>query len=185
MIQGQWRLVLLFLGVSVAFAAPAEAQRSGFIIGFGLGPGVVFYQESTEFSVRDGQSRAGVAADFHIGGVVGESFQLYYMNKMTFFGGEAEDFNVTGVSGLGFTYPLNPDFSINAGVGIHIHFWSQIVGDQVSTISYSGLGLVAGGGYHLNQRWVLGFDMMYGKPGDDSGSTRVLGAKLSINILSH
>ncbi len=86
---------------------------------------------------------------------------------------------------LGATYPLNPDFSINAGVGIHIHFWSQIVGDQVSTISYSGLGLVAGGGYHLNQRWVLGFDMMYGKPGDDSGSTRVLGAELSINIVSH
>jgi len=178
-------VAVLLVSASLAFAAPAEAQRSGFIIGFGLGPGVVSYQESTEFREHDSRSRTGVAANFDIGGVVGDSFQLYFMNKMIFFGGEAEDFNVTGVSGLGLTYPLNPDFSINAGAGIHIHFWSQIQGDQVSTISYSGLGLVAGLGYHLNQRWVLGFDTMYGKPGDDLGSTRVLGARLSINIVSH
>ncbi len=186
MTQRRWRLMLMVLGASLAFAAPAEAQRSGFIIGFGLGPGEAFYEESTEFRTSDGQSRTGVATDFHIGGVVGDSFQLYYMSKLIFFGGMAQDFDVTGLTGLGFTIPLNPDFYVNGGVGIHIHWWSQSEGDAVFNDRYSGLGLVAGGGYHLSQRWVVDFDMMYGRPGDaeTARSTRVLGAKVSINVLS-
>ena len=45
--------------------------------------------------------------------------------------------------------------------------------------------LVAGGGYHLSERWVLDFDIMYARPGDDFVDIRVLGAELSINFLRH
>ena len=47
-----------------------------------------------------------------------------------------------------------------------------------------GFGLVAGGGYRLSERWLLDFDIMYAKTGDDSKDISVLGAQLSINILS-
>ena len=61
----------MFLGVCLAFAPPAQAQRSGFIIGFGLGPGLVSYTISSSSSSSDRQTELGVATDFHIGVVIG------------------------------------------------------------------------------------------------------------------
>lgn len=40
MTQRRWLLGLMFLGVSLGFAHTAEAQRSGFIIGLGIGSGL-------------------------------------------------------------------------------------------------------------------------------------------------
>ena len=51
--------------------------------------------------------------------------------------------------------------------------------------SYTGVGLVAGGGYRLGARWVFDFDIMYLRPGDDTINISVLGAELTINIVSH
>ena len=43
---------------------------------------------------------------------------------------------------------------------------------------------MAGGGYRLSERWVLDFDIMYARPGDDSKDISMLGAQLTINVLS-
>ena len=43
MTQRRWLFGLMFLGVYLGFAQTAEAQRSGFIIGLGVGPGVASY----------------------------------------------------------------------------------------------------------------------------------------------
>ncbi len=72
MTKRPWLLALMFLGGSLVFAPPAEAQRSGFIIGFGLGPGLASYTAS---SSTDRQNERGVATDFHIGGVIGDSIE--------------------------------------------------------------------------------------------------------------
>ena len=74
MTERQLLLGLMFLGGSLAFARPAEAQRSGFIIGGGFGLGQVTYS-----SVPDRESKVGVAANFHIGGVIEDSFELYVL----------------------------------------------------------------------------------------------------------
>ncbi len=36
----------------------------------------------------------------------------------------------------------------------------------------------------IRERWVLDFDVMYAKPGDDSLDITVVGDELSVNILN-
>ena len=119
MTQRQLQLVLIFFGVCLAFAPPAQAQRSGFLIGFGLGPGFTSYSAP---AALDRVSKAGVAFDFHIGGVVGDSFELFYAAKGNVFGSDvlAIDNLASGVNVIGFAYPLNPDFSITGGIGLGV-----------------------------------------------------------------
>ncbi len=185
-----WLLGLMFLSGFLAFAPPAQAQRSGFIIGFGVGPGLVSYTGSSPgpFS-SDRETEIGLATDFHVGGVIGDSFELYFMSKLIFFEDVPTGLVVTGVNGIGFTYPLSPEFYINGGVGVggwdEIDFNLQIFSTPPPPDSYTGVGLVAGGGYRLGARWVLDFDIMYLRPGDDTINISVLGAELTINIVSH
>ena len=56
MTQRQWRFALMFLGVSLAYAPPAQAQRSGFIMGFGLGPGWSSYTSTPDRDNKFGWS---------------------------------------------------------------------------------------------------------------------------------
>ena len=190
MTKRPWLLALMFLGGSLFFAPPAEAQRSGFIIGFGLGPGLASYTGSSpEPFSSDRENHWGVATDFHIGGVIGDSFELYFMSKMIFINDMGTGIVATGVNGVGFTYPLNPDFYINGGLGVGL--WAEIEPFDLQLFSnsappefYTGFGLVAGGGYRLSERWVLDFDIMYARPGDDSKDISMLGAQLTINVLS-
>ena len=136
MTQRQVRLILMFLGVCFAFAPPAQAQRSGFLIGVGLGPGFTSY---TAFPDRE--SKAGLAVDFHIGGVIGDSFELFFVSKGNVFGSDATGVSnmASGVSGLGFAYPLNPDFSITGALGVGVWIVTRDNGTQ--TQDNDGIGL--------------------------------------------
>jgi len=161
-------------------AADFSGKRLKFIIGFGVGPGLVSYTSSSRVGSTDRENNRGVATAFHIGGVIGDSFELYYMNKLIFWG----SLRWTGVHGVGATYPLNSDFSINGGIGSGL--WEEIDFEHGAP-SYSGLGLLAGGRYQLNEsgRWMLNLDIMYTKMGNDSFISDVLGAQLTINAMSH
>lgn len=175
--QRQWRLGLMLLGLCLVSAPPVEAQRSGFIIGLGLGPGAVSYS-----SVSDRESQFGLAIDFHIGGVIGDSFELYYVHKGTVISTDVAEVNIgSGVAGLGFSYPLNPKLSINGGIGLAL--WT-VIGPNGTTNNSDGLGLLGGVRYRLSEsgRWGLGFDMTYGEPFPDFTT---LGAQVTINVLSH
>ena len=190
MTQRQLLLGLMFLGGSLAFARPAEAQRSGFIIGGGIGLGQVSYS-----SVPDRESKVGLAMHFHIGGVVGDSFELYFFYKATTFPSAVVgvDRNISGVGGLGFSYPLNPKFSISGGIG-----WAQWGATSRSssgtttttttrTLTSEGVGFLAGGRYLLSEseRWALGLDIMYGKPFGNDVDFNAVGVRFTINVLSH
>jgi hypothetical protein len=179
-------IVLSFLCAAVAVAPPAQAQRSGFIIGIGAGVGMASWTATSPFAVGSSprQSRTGVATDFKLGSTIGSSFQLYYMNKVIFLALDNVDLAATGMSGLGFTLTpgSSPNFYINGGVGIHV--WSEFDFDSGTNASLTGLGLLAGVGYHLSELWMLDFDIIYGKPGDDALTLNILGAKLTLNILS-
>ena len=180
MMQRHLLLGLMFLGGSLAFARPAEAQRSGFIIGFGLGPGFSSYT-----SFPDRESKFGVAFDFHIGGVI-NSLEIFYVNKVIFTSDDDVDAIVTGVSGVGVAYPLNPDFAVTGAIGIGV--LREIDADAGSTASFTGLGLLAGGRYKLNEsgRWMLNFDIYYVNPGDENfGALSIWGLQATINVMSH
>ena len=170
-------LALMLLSGSIAFAGPIEAQRSGFIIGFGLGPGQVSYP-----SIPEREPQGGLALDFHIGGVIGDSFELYYVHKGIIISTDVVGGSVgSGMAGVGFSYPLNPRFSINGGVGVAL--WTEL-GPYGGSADAEGLGLVGGVRYTLSEsgRWALGFDMTYAEPFPDFNT---LGAQVTINVLSH
>ena len=97
----RWGLVLVLLGVTLAFATPADAQRRGFIIGFGLGAG--HYSISPQGGASQGKT--GLGFDFHIGGVVGTGVEIYHFQKGIVSG--SDNLNVdtqgTGVSGISCT----------------------------------------------------------------------------------
>ena len=172
-------MLILVMGV----AGPAEAQRSGFIMGFGIGPGVVSYTSTPSGGSSSARSTEfSVATDFHVGGVIGDSFELYFMLKLIFFDLKKSGL-IGGIGGVGITYPLSPDFSVSGGIGSASLQPLNIFSNRKSYTE--GLGLVAGGGYHLNQRWVLGFDIIYTNPGDEVKAFSVWGVGLTINIVSH
>ena len=185
MTQPALLLALMLLGGSIAFAQPAEAQRSGFIIGIGLGPGTGFGLEPglpSYSSVPDRQSEIGMAVDFHIGWVVGDSFELYYVQKGTIISTDVADVSIgSGMRGFGFSYPLNPEFSINVGAGVAL--WTEL-GPNPPLEHAEGLGLVGGVRHKLNEdgRWALGFDITYAEPFPDFSA---FGAQFTINLLSH
>lgn len=182
-IQRQWRFVLMCFGVSLAFAPPAHAQRSGFIVGFGLGPG---YYSASQAGASQNQSKAGVGLDFHLGGVVGNGFEIYWVQKAIYSGSDspAVDLVASGVGGIGVAYPVTPTVDVHGGIGFGL--WIESSADGTSTSDAEGIGLVGGARYKLNEsgRWMLNADVMYGKPTPDPDFS-VLGLQLTINIMSH
>ena len=167
--------VLMFLGISLTFAPPAQAQRSGFIISFGVGPGLASYSDGRP-------TKGGVATDLQIGGVIGDGLELYYLNKVIFhgtLGSGSGDIDAMGVNGVGVTYPLDSGLYINGGVGVGAY---RRISSTGSSSNETGLGLVAGAGYALSDRFGVDADLLYTSL-DDFGN--VLGFKISLHINSH
>jgi len=172
-------LALAFVGGLLSTPAQGAAQRSGFIVGFGLGPG---YNRQS-YSGSSG-SQTGVAMDFHLGGVVGNGLEIYWMQKATYSGSEDSNISLvaSGVGGIGFAYPVTPKVYLHGGIGRGVLIEVEEGGTQ--TVDSEGLGLVGGGRYELDEsgRWMLNLDVMYGKP---SSGLNVLGLQLTINVMSH
>jgi len=160
--------LVVFLGMvlclSVATASDVAAQRRGFIIGFGAGPG---------FTTGDVDSRVGIATDFKIGGMLGESLQLYYSAKsnLLFYDGDPE---ATGVSGIGAAYVLPSGFNINGLAGLAT--WVDFDGG-----TSNGFGLGAGVGYEFTDKWVFNVGGTFGVFEGD----KVFNIAATISILSH
>jgi len=159
---------LLFVGLvcflSISTAHTAEAQRSGFIIGFGVGPG---------FTAGDVDSKVGIATDFRIGGTIGKSLQLYYTAKsnLLFYDGDPE---ASAVSGLGATYAWDSGFNINGTAGLAT--WLDF--DNGTS---NGFGAGAGVGYEFADRWVFNVGGTFGVFEGD----KVFNVAATISFLSH
>ena len=88
------------------------------------------------------------------------------------------------MSGLGFAYPLNPDFSITGALGLGVWVVTRDTGSQ--TTESEGVGLMGGGRYQLSEsgRWMLHFDIMYGQP-REIADFNAWGVQATINVMSH
>jgi hypothetical protein len=147
----------------------AVAQRRGFIIGGGVGPGVRFGDPQTKF---------GGTTDFKIGAMIGQSVQLYYRNSANFTGsGAGYDLEASGVGGLGATYQMQSGFRVNGLVG----FASRLafLGGDVN--GETGFGAGAGLGYEFAKYWVINVDGNWGAIEGEN----MFNIALTINILSY
>jgi hypothetical protein len=157
-------------------ASDAAAQRSGFIIGFGLGPG---------YSTGDVNDKFGLATEFKIGAKVGQSAQVYYVSRMNFFAPTGVDLVGSGIQGLGVTYeiPSAPGLSLNGTIGAST--WLVFDSDAVfvDDVTFdNGFGLAGGFGYEFADLWMFNLVATWGQPLSDFNVINVLAY---ISILSH
>lgn len=181
-------LTLLFAGPTVELTAqPAWAQdedrRSGFVIGFSLGPGM-----SRISSGGFSESKTGVSTDLRIGGQISPTVRLYYLNKVVFSGGtfggiDFAELVATGVNGVGLSYQASPQFHVSGGVGLGV--WTEIDSDG-NAESFNSLGLTGGMGFEFADLWVLETSLSYLQPEVlPPESLDIVQFKVSLMVLSH
>ncbi len=174
-------LALLLL---VTATPDATAQRKGFIIGFGLGPGLVVGDigrpmTSAETPYETWTNAVGRAADFKIGAMISQSVALYVNTKMTFHGSNVDDESQgTGLTGLGVTYHLPSGFQASGVIGV-----SHWIGFGIeSGYDHNGFGLGAGIGYEFAKHFVIALDGSWGQPTENA---TIFNVTLTLNVLSH
>ncbi len=170
------------LSLSLIGAQDLLAQRSGFIIGFGIGAGLTSSTVSRQgLPDFDRQTEVGFATDFKIGAQVSQSLQVYYLGRTNWFTPSGSNLVAAGISALGVTYVL-PSAPVHLSGGIGYATWLEIdfFGD-----SFTGFGLTGGFGYEFADLWLLDFDLTYGRPSDQGGHVNMFQARAGISILSH
>ena len=159
----------LVLSLSFVGVRDLLAQRSGFIIGFGIGPGVTTWTESLSECCR--APKVGLATDFKIGAQVSQSLQIYYLGRTTWWTGGS--LILAGILALGVTYVLpSAPVHLSGGIG------GSLVG---ASESGTGLGFTGGVGWEFADLWLLDVAVTYGMP----GNINMFQARAGISILSH
>ncbi len=161
-------------------------ERKGFIIGFGIGAGLTTWKVSVDELAFESEreTKGSLATDFKIGAQVSPAVQVYYLNRVQFFGGsDFIDVIVSGVSAIGVTYvlPSSPQIQLSGGVGLSS--WNEIA--DGSTVSAIGFGLTGGFGYEFADLWLLDISVTYGMPSDSGVDFDKFQARAGISILSH
>lgn len=173
------------------FSPDALGQRKGFVIGVGVGPGITSYTYEAFGATSDRETKITFMSDFKIGFAPSNDLALYWMSKVSWFSTETviaggdKIFFTNGFGGLGATYALksvSPSFFLNGGLGFST--WSAPL-DTDRIDSQIGLGLVLGVEYEFAKHWILDFDLLWGKPSDESLTTNVIGFKLTLNYFHY
>ena len=96
----------LVLSLSLVGVRDLLAQRSGFIIGLGIGVGVTPYSfADVVFGDSEGDTNGGLATDFKIGAQVSHSLQIYYLGRTNWLDNGLHAV-AAGISALGVTHVL-------------------------------------------------------------------------------
>ncbi len=109
----------LVLSLSLVGARDLLAQRSGFIIGFGIGAGVTSFSFS---GFGEDDTKGGLATDFKIGAQVSQSLQIYYLGRTNWFTTSGSDLVAAGISAIGVTYVL-PSAPVHLSGGVGLATW--------------------------------------------------------------
>ena len=171
----------LVLSLSFVGVGELQAQRSGFIIGFGIGAGITAVSDG-------GDTRGAVATDFKIGAQVNPSVQIYYLFRSNWFSPEGStNLIVAGISALGVTYLPSPKVQLSGGLGLYQ--WTELhlspggccVEFYSASRTLRSFGLTGGVGYEFTDHWLLDVAVTYGKPDGVS----VWELRAGISVLSH
>jgi hypothetical protein len=147
------------------------AERKGFIIGIGGGPGLV------RRDGREVRNQAGIllvsipsanffsiVTDFKVGYAPSDQLLLYYSNNAAFSRDDFDDFFLVGLSGGGVTYLMkatSPTPFVSGSVGVAT--LSSIVED---TDAEYGVGFSVGGGFEFARHWSVDGQVIFARFGD-------------------
>ena len=191
-------LITLFLIVS---ANAFDGKRKGFILGFGIGPGLTSftqevagrdYYQDWVIVKSDRSNKMAIMTDFKIGYAPTDFYEIYYTSKVSWFGiTNVLGDNVTianGLGALGATYyftPQVPSPFISGGIG----FSTWATPFESGSKTWTGFGLFAGVGYEFARHWSVEFDLLWGKPGTSEFgidvSSNAFSVKATVNVLGY
>ena len=189
-------VALVAILCSTTVAGAFDGERHGFILGIGVGTGLTTYTQTVSYDgfswTSDRESELPLMTDFKIGYAPNDLVEIYYMNKVSWFGFEnalGDDVTITsGLGGLGVTYffePAAPCLFLTGGIGFSS--WTTPFEEDADT--WSGIGLTAGVGYEFAPHWYVAGDVCWGKPStEESGidfSTNALSLNLTINVIGY
>ena len=172
----------LALCLSLVGVKDLLAQRSGFIIGFGIGGGVTTYTISRGgLPDSDRETEVGFATDFKIGAQVSQSVQIYYLGRTNWFTRSGSNLVAAGISALGVTYVLpSAPVYLSGGIGLATWIELDLYGDALA-----GFGLTGGVGWEFADLWLLDIAVTYGMPQESYRDLNMFQARIGISILSH
>jgi opacity protein-like surface antigen len=155
----------------------SEDRRSGFVIGFSLGPALTL----VDFE----DPRFAIATDLRVGGEVGKRTQIYYLNQVSFFNpGDrfVNDVIAVGLTGIGLTFAASPRAMVSLGAGFAS--WTELADRGWSTPEF-GWGGMAGVAYEFADLWLADLSVGYAVPDFGWGTRKILTVKVGIGILGH
>lgn len=184
------KAVVLALAMVPLLAAGAIGQtdwddpgrRSGFIIGFGAGPGLTHVD--TSGTLGGDTNRLGGAIDLRIGAEIGSTmlFLLWQASLIDEDDSRGGDAVATGMSGLGATFSATNRLLVTVGAGVgswtELCLWFCGTGD----VDENGFGAMAGVGYEFADLWVVDLSANFASL-DHPGN--VLNVSMKISVLSH
>ena len=184
-------LAVSIVGVMLLTAANASAfdgQRKGFILGFGLGPGMDMHKQNASVSVLGislldqdfvDESKFAFATDFRLGYAPNNQLIIYYDNKVSWFKadwGEEMAVNIStgsvnimgysdvmvlsGLTGFGVSYFLAPQAPSPFFTG-GLGLASSMTFES-GTSARIGFGFFVGGGYEFAPHWFAEGNISYG-----------------------
>lgn len=173
-----WALTVGFVGIATGQEEwEDEDRRSGFVVGFSLGPALTL--------LDFGDARFALATDLRVGGEVGKRTQIYYLNQVSFFNPGDEwvnDLVAAGLTGIGVTFPASSRASISIGAGFSS--WTELA-EHGWTNPKIGWGAMADLGYEFANRWLVDLSMGYASTGREWGPPDVLTVKFGVGFLGH
>jgi hypothetical protein len=186
---------ILLISATSAFAL--DGTRKGFILSFGIGPGMTSLTSEYGSQTSDRENKFAVATDFKIGGGISEQFTIYYINRVSWLSFETEictyDFftgtiscvkgdNITiahAIGLVGASYYFQPEAPSPYVLGsVGISTWSAPFEENSET--WTGLGLSGGFGYEFAAHWALEATLNYGKPGENDASINALSVLVTV-----
>lgn len=179
-------LTLLFIDAPTAQAF--DGYRRGFVLGGGLGPGVLFGKQSVrgfgESAQSDWESEFALVTDFHIGAGINDKLVLYYSSRVNWFW--PYDGGTTLTNGIGtvalniYTEPTAPSVYFTVGLGLTS---LDAPFEDDAEASY-GPGFRLGVGTEFNPHWSMEFALTYGTVDDDFGGITIETDMVSLQIVA-
>jgi hypothetical protein len=184
-------LAVSVVGVMLLMATNASAfdgQRKGFILGFGLGPGMDMHKQNASVSAVGAsisdtdyvdKSKFAFMTDFKLGYAPTDQLIIYYDNKVSWIKGDfgevvvvdvsipkatvmgyADVMVLSGLTGLGVNYFFAPQAPSPFVTG-GLGLASAMAFESGATAKI-GFGFFVGGGYEFAPHWYVEGDVCYG-----------------------
>lgn len=181
-------LAATLLLVSASTAQAFDGYRRGFVLGGGLGPGLLLAKQKVEglgFSAEsEWDNEFALVTDFHIGAGLNDKLVLYYSSRVNWFwpldGGTTLSNGIGTVAINIYTQSTAPSAYFTVGLGLST---LDAPFEEGAEASY-GPGMRLGVGMELNPHWSMEFALTYGRADEDIGGLEFQSHLLSVQIVA-